>query len=396
MKIMVINLGSTSFKFKIFGMGEQIELLSQGGFEDIGKEISHYQIVSGEYKEQGDVQCKTHVSAFHLSKDIILKCGAIQSLDELDVIGYKAVHGGKISGVRFVDEELLRIMEQYISFAPAHNPLYIDMIREIKEQYPQLIQIAHFETMFHSTIPRKRVVYGVPYEWIDTYGIRKYGFHGSSHSYISHKMRKIRPEAKRIISIHLGGSSSLCAILDGKSVATTMGATPQSGIFHNNRIGEFDVFCLPLLVEQYENDINKVMNILSSKSGFQGLSGVSNDLRDIIQAARHSKDERAQLAIDAFVDGIVGYIGMYTAYLGGVDAIVFTGGIGQHSSLIRKMVCDSLQFLKVSLDADKMEQCFDSRISDNKSEVDVWVLETNEELSVAMNIEEYLRMRDDD
>jgi acetate kinase len=306
----------------------------------------------------------------------------------LDAVGYKAVHGGPISGVRPVNDELLEVMDSFISFAPAHNPIYINMMRRLKEQRPELFQAAYFETSFHTTVPLYRAIYGVPYEWVEDIGIRRYGFHGSSHSFIAQEISRLEPMAKRVISIHLGGSSSLCAILEGKSIATSMGATPQSGIFHNNRVGDMDVFCLPELVKRHSGDLSLVMKRLSSESGFLGISGVSNDLREVL-AARDKGDYRAELAVRAFVDGIVGYIGMYTAFLGGLDAVVFTGGIGLRSAVIRSMVCDALVFLPLKLDYDKNNSPGSGKISTDSSGVSVWVLETNEELMIARKIKNY-------
>ena len=304
-------------------------------------------------------------------------------------MGYKAVHGGPITGTQIIDDTVLDNMEEYVSLAPAHNPIYIRMMRMLKKEYPNLRQVARFETSFHQSIPQYRTLYGVPYEWKEKYGIRRYGFHGSSHEYIAHKMKELEPSAKRIISLHLGGSSSLCAINEGKSIACSMGATPQSGIFQNNRVGDFDVFCLPALVRQY-GDFKAVMSELSTRSGFLGLSGVSNDLREVLKA-RDEGNERAELAVRAFVDGIVGYIGMYAAYLGGVDALVFTGGIGLNSSIIREMVCDQLGFISVVLDHEKNSGREDTKISASQSKVSVWTLKTNEELIVAEHARDLLK-----
>ncbi len=281
-------------------------------------------------------------------------------------------------------------MERMILFAPAHNPIYIKMMRMIKERYPDLCQIARFETSFHATIPEYRTVYGVPYEWIEKYGIRRYGFHGSSHEYIAERMKQLDEKASRIISVHLGGSSSLCAILNQVSIATSMGATPQSGLFNNNRVGDFDVFCMPELVRCYGGNLDTVMDILNTESGFLGLSGISNDFREIIKAQKEG-NQQADLAIRAFVDNIVGYIGMFTAYLGGLDALVFTGGIGQNSKEIRSLVCGGLNFLQIEISEDKGYEGSDYKISTEKSGVGVWVVKTNEEQVVAKRIREFVQ-----
>ena len=215
--------------------------------------------------------------------------------------------------------------------------------------------------------------------------IRKYGFHGSSHEYIAGKMRQLCPEAKRVISCHLGGSSSICAISDGKSVATTMGATPQSGLFNNNRVGDFEVFCLPMLMEHYDGSLENVLKVLSKESGLLGLSGVSNDLRQVLQAM-DAGNAQAKLAVETLVDNIVGYIGMYTAYLGGLEALVFTGGIGLHSDRIRKLVCSRLGYLNLELDEEKNAAANTEQISSARSSVAVYRIKTDEEIVVARNV----------
>ena len=254
-----------------------------------------------------------------------------------------------------------------------------------RSRYPQLKQVARFETSFHATIPDCRTTYGVPYQWRQELGIRKYGFHGSSHEYIAGKVQQLSPQAKKVISCHLGGSSSICAIDSGKSIATTMGATPQSGLFNNNRVGDFEVFCLPMLMEHYDGSLEKVLKVLSKESGLLGLSGVSNDLRQVLQASDEGSAQ-ARLAVDTLVDNIVGYIGMYAAYLNGLDALVFTGGIGLHSDCIRQMVCSRLGYLGVNLDEEKNTAASTELISSESSSVEVYRLKTDEEIVVARNV----------
>ena len=389
MKIMVLNLGSTSFKYKLFDMGAEEKELSSGGVESIGAPKSAYRF-SSPREERGEAPCPVHEDAFRLCLDWMIRQGVLASMDELSAIGYKAVHGGSLSGARLVDDQVLAQMDAHVSFAPAHNPMYLRMMRAMRQLYPTLPQVACFETAFHATQPEYRAVYGVPYEWKERYGVRRYGFHGSSHSYIAWKMGKEAPHCRRVISCHLGGSSSLCAIQDGASIAASMGATPQSGLFHNNRVGDFDVFCLPALVEKL-GSLEAVLKALSSQSGFLGLSGVSNDMRQVLSAA-DAGNARAQLAVDAFADNIVGYIGMYTAYLGGVDAIVFTGGIGINDAAFRKTVCDRLSFLHAQMDDQKNQRGYQGRISSDESGVEIWALETNEELMVARGTKQCLNL----
>ncbi len=380
LRILILNLGSTSFKYKLFHTDAQECLLSDGSVESIGA-TGRYAVKTPQgAAAQGDCACATHAEALALCLDAMRQIGVAIDLQSLDAVGYKAVHGGTLSGSHIVTEALLAEMEKMVPLAPAHNPVYINMMRSVAALYPSLMQIACFETAFHRTIPMERAVYGIPLEWAERYGLRRYGFHGSSHSYIAWKMQQLSPGAKRVISLHLGGSSSLCAIADGKSVATSMGATPQSGLFHNNRVGDLDVFCLPVLADAL-GGYPQAFEALSGQSGFLGLSGISNDVRAIDQAAQKG-DARAALAIGAFVDNIVGYIGMYTAYLGGLDALVFTGGIGRNSAEIRRRVTDQLAFVSVMLDETCNQGNGEGKISAPGSGAEVWVLETNEELMV--------------
>lgn len=384
--IMVLNLGSTSFKFKLFNMARVEILLGSGSVDAIGSDRSILKVKAGKLQEETVLECKTHGDAFRLCMDRLYDSGVLKEFSQLHAVGYKTVLAGDVSGPQKVNELLLLRMEQYVSLVPAHNPVYISMIRQMMEKYPSLSQYACFETDFHNTIPLKRISYGVPHEWRE-WGIRRYGFHGASHSYIALKVHELFPLTRRVISCHLGGSSSVCAILDGKSVFTSMGATPQSGLFQNNRVGDIDIFTLPLLIEKLGN-IEKVFSALSKESGLKGLSGVSNDMREVVEAAQ-AGNENAQLALDAFTDNITGYIGMGTAYLEGVDVIVFTGGIGQHSALIRKKILIPLGYLGVKLDENANQESRNI-ISAPDSSVILAVLETNEEIMIARQVAQCL------
>lgn len=363
-RIIVLNLGSTSFKYKLFEVGEEEKEVAEGGFENVGS-----------------AGTMSHMDAFAETERELKEKGVLKSFESLDAVGYKAVHAGDVTGARVINDEILKIMEQYSVFAPAHNPVYIRVMKEMRERFPGLLQIGYFETSFHASIPEKRVLYGVPYEWKEQMGIRRYGFHGSSHSFIAWKMKQEIPEYKKIISFHLGGSSSVCAIEDGKSIASSMGATPQSGVFQNNRVGDIDMYCLPGLMKVYDGDWNQILKDLSSKGGLLGVSGISNDLR-LIQTAANEGDTRANLTLDAYVDNLVGYAGMFDAYLKGADALVFTGGIGKGSSLIRKRVCEELAYKGIVLDEEANEKGNEGRISGPESKIGVYIWKTNEELMV--------------
>ena len=386
-KIFIMNLGTTSFKFKLYSFSEaQQQVLASGEIESVGALESAYDLQWGDGKKcVGKTNISDHGAGFAFCVSMLQESGILSNMDDLDAVGYKAVHGGSLSGTQTVTDSLLEEMERMVPLAPAHNPIYLQAMRDIRGRYPNLKQIARFETSFHGTIPDYRTSYGVPYSWREELGIRKYGFHGSSHEYIAGKIHELNPGARKVISCHLGGSSSICAIKDGKSIATTMGATPQSGLFNNNRVGDFESFCLPMLIEHYDGSLEKVLKVLSKESGLLGLSGVSNDLRQVLQAMDNG-NEQAKLAVEALVDNIVGYIGMYVAYLGGLDALVFTGGIGLHSDRIRQLVCARFGYLGLELDAEKNAAANTELVSSARSSVQVYRIKTDEEIVVARNV----------
>ncbi len=386
-KIFIMNLGTTSFKFKFYLFSNlKRQVLASGEIESVGAKESCYEFQFGtEEKRTGSIHIANHAEGFSFCVEALQEKELLHNLDDLDAVGYKAVHGGALSGTRLVDDQLIAEMERVTPLAPAHNPIYLTAMKDIREKFPKLMQVARFETSFHATIPDCRTTYGVPYQWREEWGIRKYGFHGSSHEYIAGTMQQLCPESQRVISCHLGGSSSICAIHRGKSIATTMGATVQSGLFNNNRVGDFEAFCMPMLMEHYDGSLEKVLKILSSESGLLGLSGVSNDLRLVMQAM-DAGNEHARLAVETFVDNIVGYIGMYSAYLEGLDALVFTGGIGLNSNRIRQMVCSRLRYLGLELDSKKNDAANSEQISTEHSNVKIYRIKTDEEMVVARNV----------
>ena len=383
-KIFIMNLGTTSFKFKLYRFDAQDqEVLAEGELESVGAAASAWWLSYPDgRRREGKQPIADHGVAFAHFAQLLQEDGVLSDLSDLDAVGYKAVHGGSLSGTLPVDDSLLAEMERMVPLAPAHNPIYLTAMKTIRDRFPQLRQIARFETSFHGTIPDCRTTYGVPYSWRRDLGIRKYGFHGSSHQYIAGKVQQLQPDAKRVISCHLGGSSSICAIYEGKSVATTMGATPQSGLFNNNRVGDFDTFAASAVMQHKNCSFEDVLKVLSKESGLLGISGVSNDLREVIEAMEQGNDQ-AKLAVETLVDNIVGYIGMYTAYLGGLDALVFTGGIGTNSAYIREKVCEKFGWLGLKLDPEANSGRGDGQVSADDSAVSVWRLKTNEELVVA-------------
>ena len=386
MKILVANLGSTSFKYRLFDLGDPAEpMLARGAVERIGSEKSKVAYTSPRGEAEAEAPVPDHGEAVRLCLEQLTdsRLGVIGSADEVSAIGFKAVHAKGVSGVQRVDEGVLRAMEAFNDVAPAHNPPYVDAMRMLRERFPRMPLVAAFETGFHATIPDRTRRYAVPEAWAAEHGILRWGFHGASHRYIAERSAEIldRP-GLAVISCHLGGSSSLCAIKDGKSVATSMGMSPQTGLLQNNRVGDFDPFALPAIMRATGMSLEQVLDVLASKSGLVGICG-KNDLRDV-ESAVDSGDAQAKLAIDMFVTSIRHYLGAYLVELGDTDAIVFTAGIGENSPRVRAEVCRGLDRLGIRLDPALNEAGSGERkISAADSRVEVWVMPTNEEIVVA-------------
>ncbi len=391
MKILVANLGSTSFKYRLFDMATE-HVLVRGGVERIGAERSRCYVAAGAVKEEAQVAAPDHAAAVRLCLKQLAdpRVQALKEPGELAAIGFKTVHARGLTGVHRVDDRVLTAMDDFADVAPAHNPPYIRAMRLLAKELPEIPLVAAFETTFHQTVPPAQQLYAVPLEWAEEHGIRRWGFHGASHRYIAERTTRLLKNAQaRIISCHLGGSSSLCAIRAGKSVATSLGMSPQSGLPHNNRVGDFDVFALPPLLRATGKTLEQVLDDLANRSGLLGISGHS-DLRDI-EAAAANGDERAQLAFDVFVASIRHYLGAYLLHLGGADAIVFTGGIGENSASVRSAVCANLDWFGIALDPTlNTRACAEMRIDAAGSRVQIWAMPTNEELIVARQAKELL------
>jgi acetate kinase len=370
MLILVANLGSTSFKFKLLDMERGGEVVARGGYERIGQSGSPY---------------RSHAEVI----DVILK----DLPRPPDAIGFKAVHGGPISGAVRVTDEVIATMEQFSDVAPAHNPPYVAAMKALRQRLPDVPQVAAFETAFHQTIPASRTTYAIPHEWTEKLGIRRYGFHGASHRYAAIRVAELAgAKAKKIINCHLGGSSSICAIEDGQSVACSFGLTAQSGLPQNNRVGDFDAFAL-LKLTKHGLSLEEIFRRLSKEGGLHGISGVSNDLRDI-EAAAASGNPRAQLAIDTFVEAIRHYLGAFLVALGGCGVLSFTGGIGENAIGIRAAVCRGLEFAGIVLDEKKNQvRGVETEISAATSKTQIWIVSTNEELVVARQAETVLKKK---
>ncbi len=382
MKILVANLGSTSFKYRLFDMTDE-KVLARGGVERIGSPQSKCFVEVGGQREELTITAKDHAVAVRLCLQQLTDKKCLVSPKELAAIGFKAVHAKGVTGVQRVDESVLAAMEAYNDIVPAHNPPYVTAMRLLAKELPEIPLVAAFETGFHETIPASEKHYAIPLEWAKL-GIKRWGFHGASHRYIAERATKLigKPDAK-IISCHLGGSSSLCAIQGGKSVATSMGMTPQSGLPQNNRVGYFDPFALPEIMRATGKQLGEVLDILANKSGLEGLSGKSNDLRDVEEAAAKG-DVSAKLALEVYVASVRHYLGAYLVLLGGADAIVFTGGIGENSVQMRNNVCSNLAWFGIELDASKNQSAKgEARIDAPNSRVQLWIMPTNEEIIVA-------------
>jgi len=384
-KILIANLGSTSFKYRLFDMaGEQV--LARGGVERIGAARSRCfaQTERGTREEEAPVP--DHAVAVETCLRLLCDPhhGVLKDPAELSAIGFKAVHARGLTGVHRVDAEVLAAMEAYNDVAPAHNPPYVRAMRLLSNRLPQIPLVAAFETGFHESIPPAERLYAVPLEWAKL-GIQRWGFHGASHRYIAGQTAKRlnNPDAK-ILSCHLGGSSSLCAIAAGRSLANSMGMSPQTGLPHNNRVGDFDPFALPALMRATGKSLEQLLDDLANRSGLLGLSGgFSNDLRDLEHQAEQG-NPTAQRALAVFVASVRHYLGAYLVLLHGADVIVFTGGIGENSATIRAQVCADLDWFGIVLDPVRNRQAKgEMPIHDRSSRVQVWIMPTNEELVVA-------------
>jgi acetate kinase len=394
MKILVANLGSTSFKYRLYDLGDPAEpLMARGAIERIGSPNSKVTIRS----PKGDVEriepVADHGEAVRICLEQLVdpERGVLKEASEVAAIGFKAVHARHLTGVHRVDDKVLQAMEDYNDVTPAHNPPYVKAMRTLAGRFPNLPLVAAFETGFHRTIPEANQRYAIPDEWATKFGIRRWGFHGASHRYIAGRMPQLLGrEDIKVISCHLGGSSSLCAIRNGKSVACSLGMSPQSGLSHNNRVGDFDVFALPALIKETGLSFNEILGVLAGKSGLEGLSGASNDLRDIEEASA-SGNERATLALEVFISSVRHYLGAYLVELGGADAIVFTGGIGENSVRIRSGVCRDLDWFGIALDpAANTGGPAERRVSAAGSRVEIWTVPTNEEIVVARQARDLL------
>lgn len=391
MKILVINAGSSSMKYQLIDMEDE-SVIAKGNCERIGVD-GHFKHTTGDGRVyETDVVMNNHTEAFVQIKNALIseEYGVIKNLDEVSAIGHRIVQGGALfSESVLVNEDVIKGIESLIPLAPLHNAAHVQGIRACLDVFgTEVPEVVVFDTAFHSTMPPKAFTYPVPYEYYEKYAVRRYGFHGTSHRYVSNRCAELMGKDikdLKIITCHLGNGSSITAIKGGKVIDTSMGLTPLDGIMMGTRTGSLDPSVVTFIAEKEGFTPSEMDTLLNKKSGFLGISGVSSDDRDVTAAAE-SGNARAQLAIDILEYQILKYIGSYTAALGGVDAIVFTAGIGENQCSHRINVCNNLSYMGVKVDADlnaKAIRGVESKISTSDSTVDVFVIPTNEELVIA-------------
>ena len=393
MKIIVMNCGSSSIKYQLFDM-ERISVLAKGVVEKIGLHGSfllNNREDGDEVKLEGEIYDHQQGIEYILGVLISKKHGSLQSFDEIDAVGHRVVHGGeKFKNSVLITQDVLDQIREVIDLAPLHNPPNLKGIEAMQEMLPRVPQVAVFDTAFHQSIPPYAYTYAIPYTLYKKYGIRRYGFHGTSHRYVSKKACEYLGcsfEKKRVITCHLGNGASMAAIKDGKSIDTSMGFTPVEGLIMGTRSGDLDLGVLTYIIQKEELTLNATNTLINKFSGMLGISGISSDMRDIGKAAREG-NERARLALETYAYRIRKYIGAYAAAMGGLDVLVFTGGIGENDVSVRANSCAGLEFLGVNIDSErnpKITGGLRGVISKEGSQVKVVVIPTNEELVIAQD-----------
>lgn len=398
MKILVINAGSSSLKYQLIDMTDE-SILAKGNAERIGIDnpvLSHTPAMKEKVEIKAEI--KDHVQAVRMVIDALLhpEYGVISDMSEISAVGHRVVHGGeKFSGSVIIDDEVMGAIRENIELAPLHNPANITGIEACKNVMPDTPMVAVFDTAFHQTMPKESYIYAIPYDAYAKYGIRRYGFHGTSHKYVALRAAKLmdKPiEELKIVTCHLGNGSSIAAVKNGKSVDTSMGFTPLEGLPMGTRCGNIDPAIIMFLMEKENMSYDDINNYLNKESGVLGISGISSDFRDLDAAAREG-NERAITALHVFAYSVKKYIGAYTAAMGGLDCLVFTAGIGENNSSIRKKSCEGLEFMGIKLDDERNELNVRGReglISTDDASVKVFSIPTNEELMIARETMELL------
>ena len=384
MKIISINAGSSSLKFSLFNMNDE-SVIASGLFERIGIEGSKYTIKFNGEKISQEVELNTHTAAVKVLLDKLVDLGIIHSLDEIDGVGHRLVHGkDKYSESVIITDEVVEDLEKFKRFAPLHNPANILGINAFREVLPNVPMVGVFDTAFHQSMDATTYLYPVPYSWYQDYGVRKYGFHGTSHRYITNMVKNILGKDEfRLISCHIGNGGSITAVKDGKCVDTSMGFTPLAGIMMGTRSGDIDPSIIPYVMEQEGKNASEVIDDLNKKSGLFGISEYSSDMRDILERC-DLQDEKAVIARDKYVRRVVDYIAQYYVLLGGADVIAFTAGVGENSIPVRRQICEELACLGVKIDLDQNNKRGEVvKISTDDSSIAVYVIPTDEELMIA-------------
>ncbi|MBO5186396.1 MAG: acetate kinase [Prevotella sp.] len=397
MKILVLNCGSSSIKYALYNMDDR-SVMTSGGAERVGLDGAFVKVklANGEKKQiMHDIPEHTEGVKFIFSLLTDPEIGVIKDLKEIDAVGHRMVHGGeKFNKSVVLTDEVLKVFEECSDLAPLHNPANLKGVHAVSELMPGLPQVGVFDTAFHQTMPAKAYMYAIPYELYDKYAIRRYGFHGTSHRYVSKRVCEflgVKPEEKRVITCHIGNGGSVAAVEYGKCIDTTMGLTPLEGVMMGTRSGDIDGGAVSFIQKKLGLDADGISNLLNKKSGLLGITGISSDMREIDAAAK-SGNEKAQLALDMYFYRIKKYVGAFAAAMGGTDIIVFTAGVGENQVNMREEVCRNMEWMGVKLDTEKNAAVHgeEAVISAPDSKVTVVVVPTDEELMIATDTMELL------
>ena len=389
MKILVLNCGSSSLKYQLIDM-ETEEVIASGKYERIGEQASFIT-----HKACGKKVTIEHVALDHAEAiDFTLKqftnpeYKVIDSLEEINAVGHRLLHGGyKIAESVVIDDDVIDVLEEFSDLGPLHNPPQIKGIKVVQKVMPGIPNVGVFDTAFHQTIPEENYIYPVPYKYFEENKVRKYGFHGTSHMYVSQRLKELEQASSKVVTCHLGQGSSICAVKDGKSIDTSMGLTPLGGIPMVTRSGDLDPSVITYIMQKENLTASEVENMLNKKSGLMGVSGLAPDFREIANEA-DSGNKKAKIAMEMFYYSVASYIAKYAVAMGGIDSIVFTGGIGENQISVREAICDKLSFLGIKIDKDLNNMRGEEKIvSTQDSSVKIWVIPTNEELMIAKETE---------
>ncbi|MDY2592601.1 MAG: acetate kinase [Sodaliphilus sp.] len=400
MNILVLNCGSSSVKYKLIEIKAN-KVLAEGGIEKIGLPDAFIKFKFGNEKIQQDLDINDHVGAIKSILDNLTskEYGCIKDFKEIDAVGHRVVHGGeKFNKSVLINDEVIAKIKECYGIAPLHNPVNMAGIDAINEVLPEVPQVGVFDTAFHQTMPAKSYMYALPYKYYAEDGVRRYGFHGTSHRYVSQRVCEflgVEPKGKKIITCHVGNGGSITAVKDGKSIDTSMGLTPTEGLMMGTRCGDVDPGALIFLMDKHNLSSKDMLNIVNKESGLAGISGVSSDMREITAAAKQG-NEKAILSLEMYEQRITKYVGAFAAEMGGVDIIVFTGGVGEHQSSTRANVCNPLRFMGVEIDdaANDANNGDEGIISTPNSAVKVVVIPTDEEYMIAKDTEAIIEGRE--